>query len=97
MAGQSMAGLVSFPMAGACQKNISEDICFFHTYCKFDTEINYWSDKGQTVFNRKNKQTHVFYGLNVYKKGKYNVWRENSGRMDKKELFVHPPRIFQKW
>ena len=43
----------------------------FHLDKDFDIERKNRSDKGQTVFNRKNKQKNVFSGINIYKKEKY--------------------------
>ena len=43
----------------------------YHLDQDFDIEINDESDKGQSVFNRKNKQNRVFSGININKKDKY--------------------------
>ena len=61
---------------------------FPHLDRDFDPERKDRIDKGQTVFNSRNKQNHVFSGLNVQKKEKHRAWRENPKRVDEKELFI---------
>ena len=60
----------------------------FHLDKDFDIERKNRSDKGQTVFNRKNKQKNVFSGINIYKKNKSHEWQEYPGRIQEKELFA---------
>ena len=55
---------------------------------KFDIDRNYQSDKGQTVFNIKNKQHHALSGINIYITNRCHEWQENPDRMDENEVFV---------